>query len=63
MAAPPDSELEIFTYEEFGVGVRWLAEQLVARDWIPDVILVSSAAGCSCRRRWRTRSTSRTCGT
>ena len=39
MGAPPESELEIFSYEDFGVGIRWLAEQLVARDWIPDVIL------------------------
>jgi len=39
MGAPPDSDLEILTYEDFGTGVRWLAEQLVARDWIPDAIL------------------------
>ena len=28
MGMPPDSELETFTYEDFGVGIRWLAEQL-----------------------------------
>ena len=39
MGMPPDAELEVFTYEDFGTGVRWLAEQLVARDWIPDTIL------------------------
>ena len=39
MAMPPDAELEIFSYEDFGVGVRGLAEQLGARDWIPDTIL------------------------
>ena len=39
MGTPPESELEIFSYEDFGVGIRWLAEQLVARDWIPDAIL------------------------
>jgi hypoxanthine phosphoribosyltransferase len=39
MGMPPESELETFTYEDFGVGIRWLAEQLVAREWIPDVIL------------------------
>ena len=39
MAVPSEPELEIFSYEEFGTGVRWLSEQLVARNWIPDVIL------------------------
>jgi hypoxanthine phosphoribosyltransferase len=39
MGAPPESEIEILTYEDFGVGIRWLAEQLVERDWIPDAIL------------------------
>ena len=39
MQEPPESELEILTYEDFGVGIRWLAEHLVAREWIPDVIL------------------------
>ena len=39
MGMPPESELETFTYEDFGAGIRWLAEQLVARGWIPDVIL------------------------
>jgi hypoxanthine phosphoribosyltransferase len=39
MGMPPESELEIFTYEDFGVGIRWLAEQLVAREWIPDAVL------------------------
>ncbi|MCF8526451.1 MAG: phosphoribosyltransferase [Candidatus Nanopelagicales bacterium] len=39
MAVPSEPELEIFSYEEFGTGVRWLAEQLVERNWIPDVIL------------------------
>jgi hypoxanthine phosphoribosyltransferase len=37
--APAESELEILTYQDFGVGIRWLAEQLVERDWIPDVVL------------------------
>ena len=39
MAARPESELEVLTYPDFGVGIRWLAEQLVAREWIPDTIL------------------------
>ncbi len=36
---PEDSELEIFDYTEFGVGIRWLAQQLVDQQWIPDAIL------------------------
>ena len=36
---PAEPEVDTFTYEEFGQGIRWLAEQLVARDWIPDAIL------------------------
>ena len=39
MGSDDTSELEVFSYEEFGTGIRWLAEQLVERDWIPDVIL------------------------
>jgi hypoxanthine phosphoribosyltransferase len=39
MGMPPDSQLEIFSYAEFGQGIRWLGEQLVAREWIPDTIL------------------------
>ena len=36
---PAEPEVDTFTYEEFGQGIRWLAEQLVARDWIPDTVL------------------------
>lgn len=36
---PPESELEILTYEDFGVGIRWLAQRLVDDDWIPDAVL------------------------
>ena len=36
---PPESELEILTYSDFGVGIRWLAQQVVDDDWIPDAIL------------------------
>ena len=39
MAISPDSELEIFDYEEFGQGIRWLGQQLVDDDWIPDCVL------------------------
>ncbi len=39
MAMPPESELEILTYTDFGVGIRWLAQQLVDDDWVPDTIL------------------------
>jgi hypoxanthine phosphoribosyltransferase len=34
-----DSKLEIFDYSDFGVGIRFLAQQLVNDDWIPDTIL------------------------
>ncbi|MCX6415415.1 MAG: hypothetical protein NTU77_12585, partial [Actinobacteria bacterium] len=36
---PPESELEILTYEDFGVGIRWLSQQLVDEGWIPDAVL------------------------
>lgn len=43
MPIPVDSEfhsnLEIFDYSDFGVGIRFLAQQLVNDDWIPDTIL------------------------
>jgi hypoxanthine phosphoribosyltransferase len=35
----PESELEILTYEDFGVGIRWLSQQLVDEGWIPDAVL------------------------
>ena len=36
---PPESELEILTYVDFGVGIRWLSQQLVDEGWIPDAVL------------------------
>lgn len=39
MNLPPESELEILTYEDFGIGIRWIAQRLVDEDWIPDAIL------------------------
>ena len=36
---PEESELEIFDYAEFGLGIRWLSQQLVDQGWIPDAIL------------------------
>jgi hypoxanthine phosphoribosyltransferase len=36
---PPESELEILTYSDFGVGIRWLAQQVVDEDWVPDTVL------------------------
>lgn len=36
---PAESELEIFSYTEFGDGIRWLSQQLVDKNWIPDTIL------------------------
>ena len=36
---PAESELEILTYSDFGVGIRWLAQQIVDDEWIPDAIL------------------------
>ena len=39
MGMPPESELEIFTYADFGVGIRWIAQQIVDDGWIPDAIL------------------------
>lgn len=39
MAMPPDSELEIFNYTEFGEGIRYLAQKLVDEKWIPDTVL------------------------
>ena len=32
-------DLEVFSYAEFGEGITWLSQQLVASDWIPDAIL------------------------
>lgn len=39
MPMPPDVELETFDYTDFGVGIRFLAQQLVDDDWIPDAVL------------------------
>jgi hypoxanthine phosphoribosyltransferase len=39
MEQPPEAELEILSYEDFGVGIRWLASELVRDDWIPDTVL------------------------
>lgn len=39
MPMPDDAELELLTYTDFGVGIRWLAQQLVTDDWIPDAVL------------------------
>ena len=39
MAIPAESELEILTYSDFGVGVRWLAQRVVDDNWMPDAIL------------------------
>lgn len=39
MQMPPESELEILSYTDFGVGIRWLAQQLVDDEWVPDAIL------------------------
>ena len=39
MDMPPESELEILDYTDFAVGIRWLAQQLVDDQWIPDAIL------------------------
>jgi hypoxanthine phosphoribosyltransferase len=39
MNLPPEDQLEILTYEDFGVGIRWIAQHLVDEDWIPDAIL------------------------
>lgn len=39
MPMPDEADLEILTYTDFGVGIRWLAERLVADDWIPDAVL------------------------
>jgi len=36
---PPESELEILDYSDFGVGIRWLAQKLVDSEWIPDAVL------------------------
>lgn len=36
---PPDSELELLSYSDFGIGIRFLAQRLVDDDWIPDAIL------------------------
>ncbi|MFM1917093.1 MAG: hypothetical protein RJB01_608 [Actinomycetota bacterium] len=36
---PPDSELEIFNYAEFGEGIRFLGQKLVDDHWIPDTVL------------------------
>jgi len=34
-----DVELEVFDYTEFGMGIRWLAQQLADQQWIPEAIL------------------------
>lgn len=39
MNLPPGSDFEILTYEDFGIGIRWIAQRLVDEDWIPDAIL------------------------
>jgi len=39
MQPPGEDELEILTYQDFGIGIRWIAQQLVDEDWIPDAIL------------------------
>lgn len=39
MDQPPANELEILTYQDFGVGIRWIAQRLVDEEWIPDAIL------------------------
>lgn len=39
MPMPPEAQLETFDYTDFGVGIRYLAEQLVDDDWIPDAVL------------------------
>lgn len=39
MVKPAESELEILTYSDFGVGIRWLAQRVVDDEWIPDAIL------------------------
>ena len=39
MPMPPEAELETFDYTDFGVGIRYLAQQLVDDDWIPDAVL------------------------
>lgn len=39
MPMPPESELETFNYSDFGVGIRFLSQELVNEEWIPDTIL------------------------
>jgi len=39
MGEPLESELEILTYSDFGVGIRWLAQRVVDDAWVPDAIL------------------------
>ena len=39
MPAPGADDQEVLTYQDFGIGIRWLAEQLVAADWMPDAVL------------------------
>lgn len=39
MALPEESELETFDYTDFGVGIRFLSQELIDQDWIPDCIL------------------------
>jgi hypoxanthine phosphoribosyltransferase len=39
MQTPDDGDLEVLTYSDFGVGIRWIAERLVSEDWVPDVVL------------------------
>lgn len=35
----PAEDLEVLTYSDFGVGVRWIADRLTAEDWRPDAVL------------------------
>lgn len=39
MHMPDEADIEIMTYADFGVGIRWIAQALVDQDWIPDTIL------------------------
>ena len=39
MGMPAEEDLEVLTYQDFGMGIRWIAQRLVDEDWIPDAIL------------------------
>ena len=39
MGMPAEEDLEVLTYQDFGTGIRWIAQRLVDEDWIPDAIL------------------------